>query len=377
MNEFGHHYHLLGRYPEVAESDMFIDWEANHHPERWHETRPNEKGELDVVVQSDDGTSVYSAKLQRMVRKDANEQELVHQLIREHVFSPADMVTSPNLLLTSIMTKESEQEPEIVAIRPMVDLAVESPTFKWEIETYEHHLIKTYTFDDSADSLQYKIIERLPHLSGEDKENGAFRREPNDWLASDECHHLARWRSTAKEMIRDKSTAEDKAKEIFYAVREKMSYDGTIKHISNFTHSDNLVMSKYGWKGICDELAVAQITLLRAVGIPATLKFMSGRFPRNGGESYERSAHAFLEWYDGKRWRHMDALWDAFDNRERYRERGVKSVKLMDASYPRDRRSTAPAWGAEDVTGDGKFHPYRDFVLSPRYPGERRPDYSY
>ena len=191
MNEFGHHYHLLGRYPEVAESDMFIDWEANHHPERWHETRPNEKGELDVVVQSDDGTSVYSAKLQRMVRKDANEQELVHQLIREHVFSPADMVTSPNLLLTSIMTKESEQEPEIVAIRPMVDLAVESPTFKWEIETYEHHLTKIYTFDDSADSLQYKIIERLPHLSGEDKENGAFRREPNDWLASDECHHLA------------------------------------------------------------------------------------------------------------------------------------------------------------------------------------------
>ena len=377
MNEFGHHYHLLGRYPEVAQSDTFIDWEANHHHERWHETRPNDKGELDVVVQSDDGTSVYSAKLQRTAPKDATKQELVHQLIREHVFSPGDMVTSPKLLLASMIAEESKQEPEIVAIRPIVDLAIKSPTFEWQIETYEHPSTKSCKFDDNSDLLQYKIIKRVPHLLEEGKENGALRQEPNDWLASDDCHHLTNWRSTAEEIIGDKSSAEDKAKEIFYAVREKMSYDGTIRHISKFTHSDNLVIGKYGWKGVCDEFAVVQITLLRAIDIPATLKFISGRFPRNGGRSYERSAHACVEWYDGKRWRHMDALWNAFDNRARYREKGVRSVKLMDATHPRDRRSTAPAWGAKDVTGDEKFHPYRDFVVSPRYPVERRPDYSY
>lgn len=377
MDEFGHHFHLLGRYPEVADSPVFIDWEAEHHPKLWHETRPNETGELDVVVQSEDGTSVYAAKLQRTVSKQATERELVHELIREHVFSASDMVTSPNLLLATILADKLERKPDVVAIRPMVDLAVESPTFEWTIEVYEHSSTKLYAFDVDTNSLGYRTIERSPHSLRKDKEIEIFRQEPNDWLASDECHHLTRWRSTAEEIIRGKTTVEDKAKEIFYAVREKMSYDGTIRHITKFTHSDNLVIDKYGWKGVCDEFAVVQITLLRAVGIPATLKFISGRFPRDGGASYKRSAHACVEWRDGKTWRHMDALWNAFDNKNRYREKGVRSIKLMDATYPLDRRSTAPAWGVKDVSGDEKFHPYKDFILCPAYPGERRPDYSY
>jgi hypothetical protein len=49
----------------------------------------------------------------------------------------------------------------------------------------------------------------------------------------------------------------------------------------------------------------------------------------------------------------------------------------MDADAPLDSRSTVPAWGIPDPTGDGKLNPYGDFVITPAYPGNQRPGYSH
>lgn len=72
----------------------------------------------------------------------------------------------------------------------------------------------------------------------------------------------------------------------------------------------------------------------------------------------------------------MDALWSAFDNPGRYRASGAQGLTVMDADFPADSRSTVPAWGVPDPTGDGKLYPYGDFVINPRYPGNQRPGYS-
>ena len=114
-----------------------------------------------------------------------------------------------------------------------------------------------------------------------------------------------------------------------------------------------------------------QISMLRAVGIPARLKFLIWQ---QGGKPV---GHACLEYRDGNAWWHMDALWNAFHNAQVYRNSGGTNLTVMDADYPVDSRSTVPAWGIPDPTGDGKLHPYRDFVIYPSYPGNSRSGYSY
>lgn len=169
------------------------------------------------------------------------------------------------------------------------------------------------------------------------------------------------------------ATPKDRAFAIWLGVRQRMVYDGTITHISNFTWSDNLVITQNGWRGICDEWAVVQITLLRALGIPAVMKFLIWQ-PSGGGDPV---GHACVEWSDNGVWRHMDALWDAFDNRARYRSSGAQNVTIMDATYPLDSRYGGLAWGVLDVPGDQKFYPYGDYIINPAYPGNQRPGYSF
>ena len=133
-----------------------------------------------------------------------------------------------------------------------------------------------------------------------------------------------------------------------------------------------MTLDQNGRKGVCDEWAIAEISYLRSVSIPARVKWLIWTEPTG-----EVVGHAVLEYSDGGTWRHMDALWNAFNNPSRYRQSGAKNVTVMDADYPVDSRYSGDAWGVKDVNGDNKLHPYQDFILSPGYPGNARPGYSY
>ena len=354
---------LHRRYPEIVASDTFSIWTDDHSFHRWHETAPDDNDNVNVIVQSAGGLSVYAAQLAR----SSNGDNISHELNRQAMFSSEEVFAPLNSIASRISNLGISA---LVAIRPSVDFSVERATLSWELE---------YTVKTSSG------IVLQTHHSGSGQSADVAMPEPNtavarpklanDCLASNECHDLARWRETARRFAKGAVSVEQKARKVFYATRRHMRYDGTIRHIEEFTHSDVLTIEKHKWGGVCDEWAVVQITLLRALGIAATLKLITGLFPDNG--TLTPSTHACVEWRQGSRWCHMDALWKAFDDRTIYRAQGVTNIKVMDASAPLDRRSSKDAWGVKDVTGDQKFHPYEDFVIAPRYPGRARPGYSY
>ena len=368
MRDFGNRIHLVRRFPELARSETFNEWLVENPSNRWHETAPNSSGELDVVVQSDDGLSVFAARLVRTENKNNEEVNWVHRISSERAFGPSEIQISKAQAMASVTESISTRQDEIIAIRPVIQFQEQSQELGWELETINAGSVKAYSVFSNKDIVSSDVRTFEPPESEDLSVHSMIPR--NDWLSSNECHHLNQWRETAEQMTKGANTTADKAKRIWGVVRRKMKYDANIRHIEEFTHSDNLTIAHYGWAGICDEWAVVQITLLRALGIPANLKFLIW----NDGSG--NVGHACVEWKDSNRWCHMDALWNAFDNRSVYREEGARNVSVMNASYPRDSRSKVPAWGVPDIPGDQKFYPYGDFVISPSYPGNSRPGYS-
>ncbi len=372
MTGFGHRSHMLARYPELAGLQGLRDWLREHPTTLWHETEPDGNGEFNVIAQSVDGASVYAARLRGDSADDDDTEEdpaWVHAVVDQHGFTPAEIAVSPARSSALVLDSAGAAPGSILAIRPIVEFGRAVPGMGWEVEVESGAAISSQAVF-SEDQLTPPTLR--PRDPAPKPAVGRPERmsATDDSLASNDCHHVEQWRSTAEQMVRGAVTNAEKAKKIWKRVRRKMRYDERIRHILEFTHSDNLVISDYRWKGICDEWAVVQITLLRALGVPAKLKFLLWR-DRSGTVS-----HACVEWLDGDRWRHMDALWNAFDDSTVYRARGAEDVTVMDASAPRDARSNAPVWGVTDAPGDQKFFPYGDFVISPRYPGVARRGYS-
>ena len=203
--------------------------------------------------------------------------------------------------------------------------------------------------------------------------NNNYQISPgSDETADNELHHLASFKSEAENWTRGAITIEQKCRLIYSNVNRTYTYDGNIPNINFFTWSDLLVRDRNGRKGICDEWAVVQISYLRSLEIPAVLKFLIWK-DKTGKEV----AHAVVEYKDGGNWKQLDALWRAFNDPAIYmRTGGANEVTVMDAYDPLDSRSTTPAWSVPDSTGDQKLHPYKDYIISPNYPGNKRPGYS-
>lgn len=369
MSTFSNLIHMVRRYPELASLAEFNEWLQQHSATLWHETGPNESGDLNVIVQADDGLSIFAAHMRRETLNAEDEAGVRHTILDHKAFAPSEITLSAAQAAASTLKTTSGRARDIIAVRPVVDFKKSPPLLGWEIEIAAGNEVQTFSLF-SADIIPSPKRRELIVFPLGKQRRPKLIPPTSDWLASDDCHHLDQWRATAQQMSAGATTTADKARKIWAGVKTKMKYDSTIQHISEFTHSDNLTISSYGWKGICDEWAVVQITLLRALGIPATLKFLIWK---NGSQGV---GHACLEWQDGSTWRHMDALWDAFDNKSVYRANGATSLTVMDATYPLDSRSTTPAWGVPDPTGDQKFYPYGDFINSPSYPGNSRSGYS-
>jgi transglutaminase-like putative cysteine protease len=360
---------LLGRYPELARSDEFQVWLRACGGEFWHETHPSEDGYVTVVVQSLDRLQLYAAQLKRRTGEEVG--EFHSEVVRTANIDLVRAGLTSRHALMNLSSVAPEATDRVQAVRPVVDFSEDPPRVRWEVELTADGRLERFAVGrgDEVELLDAFTLDML--YTERFRPPEPLRLPGNDWLEENELHHLSDLRAEALDIAGGAVTIREQALKVFFHVRDNYAYDSTINDIEKFTWSDLLVRFQLMRRGICDELAVVQVSFLRALGIPAALKFL--HFTVGGQEG----AHACLEFLDGGQWIHMDAYNRVLNQPGIYRLLGWKNITVMDASWPRDDRSTAAAWGVPDITGDGKLNSYDDFILSPSYPGERRPGYSY
>lgn len=368
MLRFGSVVHLVGRYPELSHNQKFVKWMRTHAAQVWHEQASGSR--TIVVVQSTDGLSLLAVEVDK--RKNAEDQVAIHRVADINLLQ--NEMLRDKALLEFKRNTQIDDSSRLHSIRPVVQFKSDGiAEVQWEIDTTPRQDAKApTTHRRSREGRSWSCDDESHECPDETEPDDDDLVTPStDDLASNELHHIALLAADARTAIGTAATTEGKARGIFNYVSSSYIYDGTILNINDFTWSDYLTRDANGCRGVCDEWAVVQISMLRSVGIPARMKFLIWQ---QGGDLV---AHACLEYRDGSSWKHMDALWNAFHNPQVYRNQGATNVTVMDADYPSDSRSTAPSWGIPDPTGDGKLNPYDDFVISPNFPGNSRSGYSY
>lgn len=368
--------HLAGKHPELAGDAAFNDWLRRYGGRIWHDTHVSAEGISNVIVQSLDRRRLFAVQLQQDLSR-VTEGVISETILRREDFDLAadQQHMSPLASLQAVHPTFKGKRYDVQAVRPVVAFSRATPTLRWEVDVVSGAQLQTYSVipPDSVQRVSAHALEPSRGLAKSLDRRALVPPFADDSLEENELHHLSQYAAMAREWTQGAVTPGDKAFRIWLNVRQKMAYDLNITNIAEFTWADSLVIGQLQWRGICDEYAVIQITMLRALGIPAVMKFLIWKQPNGSG-----AGHACLEWLDGSQWRHMDALWNAWDDRAVYRRNaGAKDVTVMDASFPRDSRSTAPAWGVPDPTGDLKVHPYADYIINPAYPGNARPGYSF
>jgi hypothetical protein len=377
VSQFNNAFHLIGRYPQIARDNDFQAWLLKNGAEVWHETSVSENGYKTVIIQSLDRLHLFAV----LIKHDDSQIEqglITDEVARKEEFDLLDVgLTAETALLAykantgKTPYRSTGKTPHIQALRPVIDLLQASPSVEWEIEIVENDTLENYNVKAADTVLLVSTVQQAKVEKPKITASPIPIPLTSDWLEENDLHNLSLMRPQAEQWTTGRNTVSEKAFFIFLNVKNKMVYDGNITNISEFTWADGLITSLLSWKGICDEWAVVQISLLRSLGIPSVMKFLT--FTYNGAAT----AHACLEFLDNGRWVHMDALWNGFDDPSVYRKNGCTDVLVMDANSPRDDRSTEPAWGVPDPTGDGKLYAYGDFIIYPPYPGNSRAGYSY
>jgi len=204
-----------------------------------------------------------------------------------------------------------------------------------------------------------------------------------DALSQNQLHHPndPGFRLEALDLVHGISDPKQRAETLCDYVYSNYKYSVSLDTIA-YTESDELTRLR-GW-GACDEKAVILVTFLRAVGIPARLKFL--RWIRVGetGTSNEYS-HASVEYVVDNVVHYLDPTFHLKDQPEYYRtltvdESRVTAVKVVDADWPDDFRSTDSV-GTEGLpdtdSQDGRLNPWMDFCYQPPNGGDERPRYSF
>ena len=358
--------HVIGRHPVLRDNDAFRKWIAEHNGDIWYEDK-QENGPLKVVMYDSAEKSVFAALIEL---RDQNEA------LVKVATSELDAGYDKAYAMKSFQDVPADAA-RIISVRPTIKFDGDSDSAEWEVLRMTSPKIESYTIPKEGKPLlkSSRTVGSIPKpLNGLLSSNESDGRVPPaaDEMASNELHHLSSFASETATAIGNASTVDDKARRIFNYVRNNMTYDGSIFQIDCFTWSDLLTRDTNGRRGICDEWAVMEITMLRQAGIPARMKFLIWN-----DSSGTAVGHACVEYKDGPVWYHMDALWNAFKNPGIYRSAaGATNLTVMDADYPVDSRSDVDAWTCPDSRGDQKLHPYQDCVIIPNYPGNSRPGYS-
>lgn len=350
--------HLFARHEAVGHDAAFLEWLRLNGAAFWYDTGFSAY-QPQVVVVSFDETELWAA---------------VEVVDEADDFPKPRVVKTATVDLTQLPPKEavvrealaatSKKRQDLVSAKPVVTfLDNGTAAAEWVVEIETEGGIASF----SADQGLVTVVRPFDRSAW----SKPTRLYLADDLAANELHSPYLFAAEAQQWTQGPLTVFEKARRIGGNVAGQYRYDGSINLISEFTWADHLVRDRNGRAGICDEWAVVQISYLRSIGIPARLKYLI--WQKASGEGV---GHACLEFFDGIRWIHMDALWNAIDYPGRYRASGNRNVTVMDADYPSDARSNVPAWGKPDLRGDGLLYPYGDFILSPGYPGNARAGYS-
>lgn len=384
---------LRARHPEIIDRDDFTSWIDRQHVGLWYETAIDAQKHRKVTVQDLDGKKVFAALV------DVADRPIVRQTARVDL-------AAIGLTRQSAMDASGTQLPAATTIRrarPVVDFTADGKwTFSWEFQVLRNSTLETYRLKEKANLI------KVPQLSGRGRASlaargggaanlpggrvvvrgaapaGAAPAGPpmargsgstgTDDLAANELHHPGDFFQEALTWTTGAPTKQDRALKIFNHVRDGYLYDANIPGIAEFTWSDLLTRDTNDRSGVCDEISVVAVSYLRALGIKSRLKILTWSQP---GEK-DAVQHEALEYEDdGGQWRHFDAVWLTFNDPTVYRKQGAQNLTVLDATFPLDTRSSVPAWGFMDPNGDGRLHPYFDFLLVPVYPGKGRAGYSY
>lgn len=347
-------YHLFARHPRLSEDQDFLAWLKSNGISTWYDTGYAD-ADSRVVVTSADETSAWAA-----LEESPTERAVIE--------SGGDRLIPPARLLASVPVDLLALPPKEAAIRAALSDA------KADRSALACARPRVVFVDGKAAKVDWEIELRDAgegrHDTGTDRRRLAAPMA--DDLADNELHSTWQFRQEAEQWTQGPLTIVEKARRIGAMVARTYAYDSGIRHISEFTWRDTLVRDTNGRRGICDEYAVVQISYLRSIGIPARMKFLIWQDGAGKGVG-----HACVEFRDQTAWHHLDGLWNTFQNPARYRQSGARNVTVMDADYPLDGRSDQPAWGVPDPRGDGRLYPYGDFIVSPAYPGNGRPGYSF
>lgn len=358
--------HLFGKYRTLAKFRPLVAWIRKEGASGWHETPIDNSGRRVIIVDSGNKLKLFGMEIEwNAPLNDLPPQTNVLQIKEIDLLERGIPSELARLRLYNQFGAET-LKLGLIVLCPFIDF--EKDQFGWEAEIIQ---------DDKIVLLQ---MTGEQYVEKNSREFPIYKREhPTvasllvDDLDSNELHHLDLMKAEAVAWTKDATSISDMAKQIWIKVMSLWSYNDKIEKIVAFTHSDRLSRDVYGRKGVCDEFAVCQVSYLRAVGIPARIKWLTWTKSDN-----TPAAHACVEYQVGIHWLHMDALWHAFNNPAEYRQSGgAQNVKVMDADYPLDSRSSSPQYGYPDPAGDEMLGSYTDFILNPSYPGEARPGYSY
>jgi len=369
MSEFSSIIHLLGRHPELFENQEFLAWSARYGAEVWHETHLSKQGLITIVVQSLDRLHLFAALL-RLKENDPLSAGPIAEVANVAQFDLLVEKFSSHSAAFALIAERKVSSQQLQAIRPVVNFDVGPPQLTWEIELLRDHHLETFraSKESGIESIEQRLIDAFDRAD----EPLLVHSTADDSLASNDLHHPAQFLEQALAWTTGAATVTEKARRIWQRVRVNYAYDATITNIREFTFADVLVEGPLGRKGICDEFAVMMVSHLRALEIPAVIKFVKFQI-------IKPVAHACTEFQNEEgRWVHADPVYGAFDLPSVYRKRTLaKNVLVIDASFPSDERSHEPSLGLPDVAGDQQLNPYTDFLLNPSSVGEPRPGYSF
>ncbi|OGA54745.1 MAG: hypothetical protein A3G25_12405 [Betaproteobacteria bacterium RIFCSPLOWO2_12_FULL_63_13] len=359
---------LRGRHPEIEANGEFRGWRESNPVGPWHESATSAQGLRTVTIENVLGNRVFGALV--TIGRDA-------RVVR---------TTTVNLEAQEQTRGQARQlagarwpKPgQVRQVKPVIEFRPEpNPIeFRWEFEIDAGTSFDTYVMPkDSQIAVKPLSIRKIGMLgpvgAPGTAATGAAGSVKED-VADNELHHPAAFVQAAQQATQGATTDQDRARLRFDLVHKDYPYGAYIPNIVNFTWSDLLTRDLNQREGICDELAVVAMSHLRALNIPARYKLLSWR------NNKLEKAHAAVEYFDGTTWRHMDTgRGQGFNNAAVYRLEGKLDIRVMLARLPSDARSTQDAYGVKDVDGDGRLHPYFDFLVSPSYPGQKEPGYSY
>jgi hypothetical protein len=348
-------------HPEIASYGPYRAWVKVHGLARWAEYDRAPDGKQTVMLQEErKGTAAEKRDVTQagmFIMEVQGSKALDHrEFSSDEVFHSYEAAGK----------KYGFDQIDTASVMPIVDFESPNP-ISWRFRTLvPRQKVVTISGDEIIEETVPPVSPPTPHeCSGTD----------DDGFLDNDLHHPHDLGIVADAVrLAGNGTVHDMAKSLCHAVHNQVKYQALL-NCDLFTDSDFLTRER-GF-GICDEMAVLLVTYLRAVGIPARVKFL--RWTRK-----KEQVHACVEYYVDSEaaWFHLDPTWDKIHQPEVYLKTLVdggfpKDVRVVDVFWPSDARSSSDIDDdLEDKLNDGRLNPWGDFCYSPTMKGVSRPGYS-